>query len=352
MNPATSQLHLLLEDLGRTLGFSPEREVDNSLLRVRLEKEKAYRPRIDLLWSLHLPRRQQLAISWAIGEYAHEVSHLPIVGIEVEGTTPTCKVMSADIANLCALGAPLGLLVVSEAGEKNIYRRATRVARSVRRHFGDQKVVPVEASWLNGLSAKRWRKGRCDLRRNPPATPKGGESRAWSKPTRQEIRKIGEDAGFIVVEPLELPSLDAEFDRLKAQWSAPMNETRDPVFGVRKPYTKSSEYFTESAIDIAWLMPMPRALPEFLDHLVGLDPGIKEAGLVFPQLWRHLTVVGFELESSSGKHAGGGLLNLSSHCVVGVVVTKGGTVAKSVKDILRTYQPTLGLRNVFVKAMS
>lgn len=49
-----------------------------------------------------------------------------MVGIEVEGTTPSTKTLAADITNLTALGIPLGLLVVSASSEADIFRRAVR----------------------------------------------------------------------------------------------------------------------------------------------------------------------------------------------------------------------------------
>jgi len=154
MRQTTKDLHCQLVKLGRALGFEARREVSDSLLRLRLDD--AYQPRIDMLWSLPLDGPKREAIGWALGQQLHEGSHLPIVGIEVEGTTPSTKTMAADVANLAAAGVPLGLLVVSEAGERNIYRRAARVIRSVRRSFGDLRLLPVEASWLPELISRPW----------------------------------------------------------------------------------------------------------------------------------------------------------------------------------------------------
>jgi hypothetical protein len=141
---ATKEIHHRTANLGEALGFVVTREVSDSLLRLRLDD--AYRPRIDLLWSVPLDPQKCQAIAWVLQRELVDVTHLPVVGIEVEGTTPTTKTMGADVANLAALGVPLGLLVVSEEGEKNIYRRAARAIRSVRRSFGDLRLLPVEAA--------------------------------------------------------------------------------------------------------------------------------------------------------------------------------------------------------------
>jgi hypothetical protein len=63
-----------------------------------------------------------------------------------------------------------------------------------------------------------------------------------------------------------------------------------------------------------------------------------------------VAVVGFELESSGGKHAAGGLLNLAAYCVIGVGVSPTSEGAAKLEAILARYRPTLGLRNVRVLA--
>ena len=117
MNPHTKRIHDNAETLGKLLGFRAEQEVSTSLLSLRLDG--AYHPRIDLLWSLPLSVSQRRAIAWALGiddAATKRIKHLPVVGLEIEGTQPSTKTLEADIANLAALGAPLGLLVVSERG--------------------------------------------------------------------------------------------------------------------------------------------------------------------------------------------------------------------------------------------
>ena len=76
--------------------------------------------RSDVLWSVPLTIKQADAIARVTGAEAPALSTLPVVGIEIEGTTPTTKTMAADVANIAALGTRLGLLVVSEVGEPGI----------------------------------------------------------------------------------------------------------------------------------------------------------------------------------------------------------------------------------------
>ena len=346
MTPATKRIHADVEALGKALGFETRLEVADSLLALRLDS--AYRPRIDLMWSLPLRRQQAGAIAWALGEEASKITHMPVVGIEVEGSAPTTKTMEADVANLMALGAPLGLLVVSEAGEKDIYRRAARVVRTVRRAYGDIPVVPVEASWLSDLSGETWKKRRTKLPSHEGTSPRGGETRRWSHETRQLLRRQGEEAGFVVVEPFVPEALSLTWD-LHAGQRTELTHTTDPRAETRVPMKKVADYFSRSEIDLAWLMPLPKSLQAFMELVAARDPSLREHAIAFPESWSHVPVAGFELESAAGKHAGGALLNLAAYCVMGILATPNESAAKRLRRTLYTYQHTLGLRNVLVR---
>lgn len=346
---ATREIHRRAADLGKALGFVVTREVSDSLLCLWLDE--AYRPRIDLMWSLALDGRKRQALAWVLERKLADVTHLPVVGIEVEGTAPTTKTMAADVANLAALGVPLGLLVVSEEGEKNIYRRAARAIRSVRRSFGDLRLLPLEAGWLDSLLLKEWPTGLSPIAAPKKCRPAGGETLAWSVATRDRLRSVGEQAGFVVAEPYTPTVLDAAFDLLCQQRARPLGHTCDPVAGTVKAMKKAADLYTGCKIDLAWLMPLPNALAAFLEAVFKHDACLRDEGIVFPKLWTHVPVVAFELESSGGKHAGGGLLNLSAYGILGVAVAPNSQVAGDIAAALRTYQPTLGLRNVFVRTV-
>ena len=310
---STKKIHADLTRLGQSLGFMVTKEVDDSLLRVRMDR--GYRPRIDLMWSLALTDKQREALAVVLDCELDDVRHLPIVGIEIEGTQPSTKTMGAEVANLAALGAPLGLLVVSEEGERNIYRRAARAIRTVRRGFGDLRIIPAEASWFEELSGRRWPSGLSSIPKPRSAAPAGGEKLKWSKETRDKIRKIGAASGFVVAEPYTPGVLDATYEL--AHQRGEMKHTSDPCHGIRRAISKSGDYLTECMIDLAWLMPLPAGLRTFLGEFDRLDPSLREHGLLFSELWGHCAVVAFELESSTGKHAGGGLLNLGARLARG-----------------------------------
>jgi hypothetical protein len=349
MKDETDAIHRQLVDLGEALGFVSSREVSKSVLSLRLNA--AYRPHIDLMWSLPLNLEQRQAIGWAIGLSADELTHLPVVGMEVEGTTPTTKTLQADVANLLALGAPLGLLAITESGEKGIYARAARAIRTLRRTYGDVSVVPLEAGWLADLAKTSWPAGMCPSPGTVAKGASGGETLAWGSALRKALRQRGEAAGFTVVEPYEPAILGATYAWARESRTGGLWHTTDPLLGHRREMKRAGDYLTGSKIDMAWLLPLPKALGAFLAAVEELDPGNREHGLVFSDLWTHCAVVAFELESSAGKHAAGGLLNLAAYSVLGVAAVPNAANQQVLQHMLLTYQPTLGLRNVYVRKM-
>jgi hypothetical protein len=346
MRASTRRIHDQIVTLGRALGFDPTVEVAGTVLSLRLDD--AYVPRADVLWSLHLTEAQARALSVVCGADRSRLRQLPVVGVEVEGTAPTTKTMGADVASVAALGARLGLLVVSEAGEKGIYRRAARAVRTLRRSFGEMGVVPVEASWLEPMLGREWSAGLAPITPSAGRAPAGGESLAWSASTREYLRQLGEGAGFVVVEPYTPAVLDVAFAEEVERRGRPLTHMVDPVTHASAPMKKSGDYLTACQVDLAWLLPLPAALGEFLAAIEDADPHLREHGLLSAGLHGHVAVVGFELESSSGKHAAGGLLNLAAYCVIGIGVSPTPEQGKELESILARYRPTMGLRNVRV----
>ncbi len=243
--------------------------------------------------------------------------HAPIVGIEIEGTGPSTKTLLADVANIAALGVRLGFVVVSEKGERNIYRRSARAVRTLRRAYGDMAVVPFEASWAESLGDKKWEQGSAEIPAQVLRAPAGGETAEFAREARSLLRRLGEDAGFTIAEPYVPPILAVEFEQERARRGGALHETLDPMAGTVGDM-KAADYLTRCQIDLAWLLPLPKALKQFLQEVESRDPRLRDYGLLYPEIYDHVAVVGFELESGTGKHAAGGLLNLAAYCVVGV----------------------------------
>ncbi|MGD0679731.1 MAG: hypothetical protein ABSC94_30465 [Polyangiaceae bacterium] len=317
------------------------------MLSLRLED--AYLPRADVLWSLRLSGRQAEALATVTGATVSLLRDLPVVGIEIQGTTPSTKTMVADVANIAALGTRVGLLVVSEAGERGIYRRAARTIRTLRRSFGDLTVLPVEAGWLDELARRTWPTQFAPIPPRAIRTPAGGETLEWSLSTRAYLRELGQRAGFIVAEPYVPDLLAVAFQHEQGR-ASPLAHLHDPVARKSARMTKTGDYLTACQVDLAWLLQLPSGLHDFLAELGTLDPHLREHGMLYPELYRQVAVVGFELESSGGKHAAGGLLTLSAYCVMGIGVSPTAAGAAQLEAILARYRPTLGLRNVRVLA--
>ena len=98
------------------------------------------------------------------------------------------------------------------------------------------------------------------------------------------------------------------------------------------------------------LQPLPSSLREFVEAIGQRDGHFADHGALLPELLGHVAVVGFELESSGGKRAAGGLLNLAAYCVIGIGFSPTAKAASELEAILARYRPTLGLRNVRVNA--
>lgn len=119
MKDSTSGIHEQVEHLGRALGFDA---IAKSRTACCLFGSMPLTCRV---WtfsgrSIFIKRRHRRSVGH---RNVTRLRHLPVVGIEVEGITPTTKAMAADVANIAALGTKLGLLIVSEDGERGIYRR-------------------------------------------------------------------------------------------------------------------------------------------------------------------------------------------------------------------------------------
>jgi hypothetical protein len=343
----TRTIHDSFESIGLSLGFEVRREVSNSVLALRLDK--AYQPRVDLMWSLGLSPGQSRALSKILDQDDSKLEHVPVIGIEIEGTGPSTKTLLADVANIAALGVRLGILVVSEKGEKNIYRRSARAIRTLRRAFGDMAVIPFEASWTESLINEKWEQGPAEIPAPVLRSPAGGETVEFAREARSLLRKVGEDAGFTIAEPYVPPILAVEFEEERSRRRGTLSETLDPIAGTVEEMKGPGDYLTKCQIDLAWLLPLPKALKQFLQEVGSKDPEIRSYGLLYPEIYDHVAVVGFELESGTGKHAAGGLLNLAAYCVVGVGVAPDERRCKELESIVNRYRPTLGLRGVRIK---
>lgn len=351
MSDYASALVKKLARLGELIGFEAQKEVSKSILALRYEGGKQYMPRLDLLWSMELEKKQAAAISEIVGGDADTFVTLPIVGIEVEATDPTTKILESDFANIAALGPPVGLIASNSEYKEDIYWRAARVIRYMRHSHGDICVFPFDAIWIPGaMTAMKGTKPRMPMHVHEAKTT-GGEKK-WTSKVRKKLRDMGAAAGFDIAEEWTPPLIENAFavlkenvkeDRAKVLWR--------PTGDVLKTINNAGKYMTASRLDVVWLAKTKPRFIQFLRFLCDKDPGMREFLLLNPEDWARIPIVGFEIESSAGKHAGGGLLNLAAHTIIGVSVVPHGEV-KRMEGKLATYRTTLGLRNVYVRSDS
>lgn len=347
MKGTTKRLHDKFATLGQNLGLVTEYEVSTSLLSLRLDK--GYSPRIDVLWSLPLDKFKQNAIAEVTKLDIALLTHLPVVGIEVENSDPSTKTIMADVANLRILGTPLGLIVVSTGNYTDLYRRAARAIRTLRFNFGNTCIIPFEASWLDDFSKRKWNKTPGSDREPTTKIARGGESHEWTSETRQWLKDLGTKAGFIVADPYDLEIPKDRFRLEKARRKQVLKEMWNPITREMREIKKGEQYMTGSQIDLAWLLPLPPQLQDFVKNLSEKDPTLVEHDVVFPDALKWLPAVGFELEASRGKHGAGGLLNLAAYCSIGVCLTPDSETARRLVAAKHTYSAALGLKNIYVR---
>src|SRR5205085_12270816 len=120
--------------------------------------------------------------------------------------------------------------------------------------------------------------------------------------------------------------LKATYDWAVARRTEGLRHVINPIGGEPVSMSRPEDYLTACEIDLAWLMPLPSSLSAFLQAIDHLDPCHREHGLYFGELWNGCAIAAFELETTSGKHAGGGLLNLAAYGVLGISIAKTSAI--------------------------
>lgn len=106
------------------------------------------------------------------------------------------------------------------------------------------------------------------------------------------------------------------------------------------------KFFVRSQLDIVWCMRLPKQFEVFMKEFALLDedftsnlPLLRDPSELFP-------VMAFEIESASGKHAGGGILNLSRYSQFGFVVVPEKQ-KNAIRGKINTLSRNMGINNVF-----
>jgi hypothetical protein len=177
---------------------------------------------------------------------------------------------------------------------------------------------------------------------------------------REMLAQVGEAAGFDVRHDYSESCLAASFANAEAvAHSTPgLTSEGERILGLRicegaespdVPVRRWNRLFVQPKLDVVWGLRLPARFREFLRQIRLSDPDIGTNML--PQ-WGpedQFPLIGFEVESSRGKHGAGGILNLARHAYVGVLVVPEGEMS-GWRNVLRVYSAALGIHNVHIVA--
>jgi hypothetical protein len=347
-----------VHELGRQLGFSTSEEIDETFLSVTLGE--SYTPRVDVIWYLDL---QQLGLDTEqlANYFGHEAGdqyrRFPFVAFEIEASDPTTKTMEADLANLQAIGAPFGVLLVDEEREDGLYRRGKRILRTFRELYGHTNCVCLDRSHITDLLGRDWEVSTAQPNTEHAVSEGAGGEKEWSTKTRRHLADVGKNIGFVVKEDWMPNDLSRAYDRHRDLWRETVDATAHERYtwnpdGERKDFRGWRTYYTGSKIDLVWTRPYPDSLRAFLTAVVDLDPDFETHTPLLRTADTLHPFFGFEIESTAGKHAAGGVLNLDVYPTVGQIVVPNESKRRRIEGKIATYERTLGIRNVETVVMS
>lgn len=346
--PIKEEVH----ELGQQLGLSTAEEIDETFLSIALDD--SYTPRVDVVWYLDLRElgldTERLADYFGF-EADNQYHRFPLVAFEIEASDPTTKTMEADLANLQTIGAPFGILVVDEEREDGLYRRGKRILRTFRELYGHTNCLCLDRTQITHLLKQDWT-GSTEQPECEHAISEGtGGEKKWTTQTRRELAEVGKDIGFVVKEDWIPDDLSQAYDRQRDVWQASDGTTDHEQYtwapdGERKSFRGWRTYYTGSKIDLTWTTPYPESLRSFLTAVVDLDPDFETHTPLLRTAKSLHPFFGFEIESTGGKHAAGGVLNLGVYPTVGQLVVPDESTRRRIEAKIKTYERALGIRNV------
>lgn len=347
-----------VHDLGEQLGFSTAEEIDETFLSVTLDE--SYTPRVDVVWYLDL-RQLGLDTERLTDYFGYEADtqyrRFPFVAFEIEASDPTTKTMEADLANLQTIGAPFGILIVDEERKDGLYRRGKRILRTFRELYGHTNCICLDRSHITDLLAVEW-DGSTEQSDKPHDMSAGtGGEKEWSKRTRRHLADVGKDIGFVVKEDWIPHDLKRAYDRHRDLWNDIDQKTDHEQYtwapgDQRKSFRGWRTYYTGSKIDLTWTAPYPGSLQSFLQSVIDLDPDFETHTPLLRTAESLHPFFGFEIESTAGKHAAGGVLNLGVYPTVGQIVVPDESKRRRIEGKIETYERALGIRNVETVVMT
>lgn len=353
------ELKRMIYDLGIKLGFFVDTEVNQFTANLYFDKE--YIPEVDAVWYFDTSKKLNLElIERTLKEINTKfIQYLPLVGFEIEASDPTSKIQISNAANLYVQHYPFGFLVIDEEkGKKDLYRRAARILRTFRFHFGQINYLPLSKGQIFSLLKHDWKEPSnltYSFEQKKYSKGAGGES-VKSKFVREKLVKIGEKAGFSVYSDWSPEDLNLDFKLRKKI----LNSINNPIKSHKRFLSEEvsltpteskiikrwDRFYIKPKIDVNWCIGLPLRFNEFIEKIITLDDDFKYNLPIYKKVNGPYPIIGFEIESSVDKHAGGGILNLSRYTHYGFLVVKKKDKRALLRKI-KTYSRNLGINNVY-----
>lgn len=352
--PIKEEVH----ELGQQLGLSTAEEIDETFLSIALDD--SYTPQVDVVWYLDLRElgldTEQLADYFGF-EADDQYRRFPLVAFEIEASDSTTKTMEADLANLQTIGAPFGILIVDEEREDGLYRRGKRILRTFRELYGHTNCLCLDRTQITHLLEEDWADSTGHSEYKHDISEGTGGEKEWTTQTRRKLAEVGKNIGFIVKEDWIPDDLSRGYDRRRDLWQASDDTTGHEQYtwtpdGERKSFRGWRTYYTGSKIDLTWTTPYPEPLRAFLKAVIDLDQDFKTHTPLLRAADSLHPFFGFEIESTGGKHAAGGVLNIGVYPTVGQLVVPDESTRRRIEAKIQTYERTLGIRNVETVVMT
>ncbi|MBE1555486.1 hypothetical protein [Sporosarcina limicola] len=332
----TIQTQLLM--LGKELGFKVEEEYSFQKM------QDMYAPRYDVVWLLDVSELNVDAVS---DIPLVENQYVPFAAFEIEGSTSSSKNQLGNIGNLKLSPCYYNFLVVNNAAaakEKDTYRRAMKIVRTMQQMMGKRPLFLFDACMLEKLPIFEETYVNVNETQKVRLKGSGGE-------------KGSIDVSEKVVNELVKSKLQIDYDRTPDyfKWAFHTDKktmnlaqfTVDPVSFEQKEVKQNGQYYYKPKIDIAAGFYIAGG---FIDFLKEMALRLKSDAIHFPLLQYLLDkqleelyypLLGIEIEMKESKHALGGLMNLTNFHQNGWLVAP-----VAMGSYIETYKYHLGMQNV------
>ena len=353
----TNEIQNFLLDLGKSLGFSPLKEVSFGIF-------EEYDPHYDVVWFLDLKQFDMNQLIKFIDPVWHKfLSRVPIVTFEIEGSNTTSKNQVGNFANLIISPTLFNFVIVNNEGalkENDTYRRGIKIYRTMKEFWGNNNIIFCDWNHIKSLSEIKTTSINITVPDSDKLERSGSGGEIKSAEIYDKLINDLQKIGFCIKQNFTPDIFECVYSYYQNLRNIDCSSEFDFILGKTYKFvpdqndlrtiTNIRDYFYLPKIDIALGFNLPKSFNYFLFNLMtamGRDycyyPILefikhnKHKELFFPFL-------GIEIETSSSKHMIGGILNASKYFFIGLLIAN--TNARRQLDTIKKY---LGLKNIFIK---